>query len=85
MTDVVRRLAGLDDDGQAGDTWIGTAQITTADAGTTADGRRLCQITWHGTAHTCGYLAPYTPVVGDYVTFLKAGSSVLVIGKPART
>lgn len=80
MSDVVDRLAAPDPDGEQ---WAGTATVTTAAAGTTTDGRKLLTCDWQGTAVTCGYLAPYTPTVGDHVLFLKSGASFVVLGKPA--
>lgn len=67
------------------ETWIGTATVTSASAGTTSDGRLLITVNWQGSSVTCGFLAAYTPAVGDHVTFLKAGASFLVIGLPATT
>lgn len=66
-------------------TWIGTATVTSAGAGTTDDGRLLITVDWNGTAVTCGFIDSYTPAAGDHVTFLKAGASFLVLGRPATT
>lgn len=82
MSDVVDLLAEPDPDGDPG-AWAGTATVTNAAAGTTTDGRKLITVTWQGVAVTCGYLAAYTPVVNDHVTFLKDGGNFLVLGKPA--
>lgn len=81
MSDVVRRLA--DDDPNDVDDWAGTAAVVNADAGSTADGRRLITVRIGGTDHACTYLASYTPVAGHVVIYLKRGGSVLVLGKPA--
>lgn len=81
MSDVIRRLA--DDDPNDIDDWAGNAVVVSADAGSTADGRRLIAVRIGGTNHTCTYLAAYTPVIGHVVTYLKRGGSVLVLGKPA--
>jgi hypothetical protein len=81
MSDVIRRLA--DDDPNDADDWAGSATVTSAAAGNTPDGRLLIGVRIGGTNHTCTYLASYTPVVGHVVAYLKRGSSVLVLGKPA--
>lgn len=81
MTDVVRGL--VDDDPNDEETWIGTAEVTDAAAGQTTDGRLLIAVQWRGATTQCAYLDSYTPSVGDYVTFLKSGSSALVLGRPA--
>lgn len=83
MTDVVRRLGAVDRSVPA-ESWIGTAEVTDATAGTTTDGRLLIEIAWNGTTATCAYLDHYTPASGDLVTFLKNGPSVIVLGRPAR-
>lgn len=81
MSDVVRRLAS--DDPNDDDTWAGTATVINAAAGTAPDGRKLITVEWRGTQVNCAYLAAYTPVVGHAVTFIKAGPSLLVLGRPA--
>jgi hypothetical protein len=65
------------------ETWIGTAVVTNPAAGTFPDGRLTVTVNWQGTPVTCAYLASYTPVVNDLVTFLKSGASFLVLGSPA--
>jgi hypothetical protein len=80
VSDVVDRLAAPGDEP---DHWAGTATVSNAAAGTTADGRKLIGITWQGVAHTCCYLASYTPAMNDNVVFIKSGGSVMVLGKPA--
>jgi hypothetical protein len=82
VSDVTDLLANPDAGGDPG-SWCGTATVTNAAAGTSGDGRKLITVDWQGTSVTCGYLAAYTPAVGDHVTFLKAGASFLVLGKPA--
>lgn len=81
MSDVVSRLAADDPNGD--ETWAGTAVVTDDAAGTTTDGRLLITISWRGTEIDAAYLASYTPVVGHRVTFIKAGPSLLVLGRPA--
>lgn len=80
MSDVIDRLAAPPPDPEQ---WAGTCTVTSAAAGTTTDGRKLIQVNWLETTVTCTYLAPYTPVVGDHVLFLKSGASFVVLGKPA--
>lgn len=63
---------------------FGTAQVTNAATGTFPDGRKKITVSWLGTSVDCSYLAAYTPALNDIVTFLKSGSSFLVLGKPAR-
>ena len=81
MTDIARRLAA--DDANDTETWCGTAVVTDPAAGSTADGRLLITVDWRGTPIDCAYLDSYTPATGDAVTFLKAGSSIVVLGRPA--
>jgi hypothetical protein len=80
--DIISRLAGAGD--EEPESWIGTATVTNASAGTFPDGRRRITVNWQGALFDCGYLASYTPAVGDNVSFLKAGPSFLVLGEPAR-
>lgn len=81
--DVIARLeeASQPDPGS----WIGTAVVTNASAGTFPDGRQKITVDWQGAEFDVGYLASYTPAIGDNVSFLKAGSSFLVLGQPATT
>lgn len=81
MSDVIRRLA--DDDPNDADEWAGTAVVTNAAAGVTADGRRLITVEWRSTSTDCAYLASYTPVVGHRVSFIKNGPILFVLGNPA--
>lgn len=81
MSDVVRLLA--DDDPNDDETWAGTAEVISADAGATLDGRRLITVRWRGTDTDCAYLASYTPVVGHRVSFIKSGPVLFILGKPA--
>jgi len=78
-------VARLEDVAQSEpESWIGTATVTNASAGTFTDGRRKITVNWQGALFDSGYLASYTPANGDTVSFLKAGSSFLVLGEPAR-
>lgn len=81
MSDVIRRLA--DDDPNDTEAWAGTAVVTNAAAGTTADGLSMITVTWRGASINCTYLASYTPVVGHRVSFIKSGPILFVLGKPA--
>lgn len=81
MSDVLDRIEAADQPDP--ETWCGTAVVTNAAAGTTADGRLLITVNWRGTSITCGFLVSYTPLVGHNVTFLKAGSSFFVLGRAA--
>lgn len=82
MSDVIDRIEAAGPDPEA---WCGTATVTDPAAGATPDGRLLITVDWQGTPITCGFLASYTPAAGHHVTFLKAGASFLVLGKPATT
>lgn len=65
-------------------TAMGNATVTNAAAGTFTDGRKKITVSWLGTTFDAAYDASYTPATNDVVTFIKAGSSFYVIGKPAR-
>ena len=64
-------------------TSMGNAKVTNPAAGTFPDGRRKITVSWLGVSCDAAYDASYTPTLNDIVTFLKAGSSFYVIGKPA--
>ena len=81
MSDVIRRLAA--DDPNDRETWAGTATVTNTLAGTAPDGRKLISVEWRGATVNCAYLATYTPALGHKVAFIKDGSSMLVLGRPA--
>jgi len=80
--DIVARLGDASEPDP--ESWIGTATVTNASAGTFTDGRRKITVNWQGALFDSGYLASYTPAVGDNVTLLRSGSSFFVIGEAAR-
>ena len=82
MSDPIRLLAN--DDPNDEDEWSGTVEVLNAAAGTTADGRRLITIRWQGADIDVTYGNWYTPVVGDFPTFIKNGPSMFVLGPAAR-
>ena len=82
MSDPIRLLAN--DDPNDEDDWSGTVEVLNAAAGITADGRRLIVVRYKGTDVTCSYGNWYTPVVGDFSTYIKNGPSMFVLGPAAR-
>lgn len=57
--------------------------VTTVTAGGASDGRALAEVTLDsGTVQQMGYLASYTPTVGDRVRVLIADRYPLILGKP---
>lgn len=83
MSDIIRLLS--DDDPNDREAWAGTAEVIDDDAGATPDGRLLITVRWRGGDYDCAYLASYTPVVGRWVSFIKDGPILLVLGEPATT